>query len=125
MRATAAGAGWRDAVTAAAGRPQARQAAMTSQPAAPDPSGSGAGAGVPRGAGPGAGVRPGRAAATAVGRAGRLIRLGPWAELTGGGQAGPDAAVAAHAAAGLALRRCPLASADRPVLVGDTVPRRP
>jgi hypothetical protein len=84
--------------------------------AAPDPSSTPPGAGTIDGA---------PAAAKIAALTGRLVRLTQPPGLSDSDQAELDAAVAAQVAAGLTLRRYPLANGDEPMLVNDPDPGGP
>jgi hypothetical protein len=78
--------------------------------AAPDPSSTQPAAGT---------IGGGPAAAEIAALTGQLVRLAQPAGLSEADQAELDAAVAAQVAAGLTLRRYPLANGDEPMLVND------
>jgi hypothetical protein len=85
-------------------------------PAAPDPSGTQPGAGT---------VADDPAADGIAALTSQLVRLSQPPGLSAADLAELDAAVAAQVAAGLALRRYPLANSDEPMLVNDLHPGGP
>lgn len=85
-------------------------------PAAPDPIGTQPGAGT---------LADGPPAAEIAALTSQLIRLSQPPGLSAADLAELDAAVAAQVAAGLALRRYPLANGDEPMLVNDLHPGDP